>query len=85
MVYVPIVVITQVIVGVQMFEEDEDCCDIWPKIAKRFDWMHFSEQPEMLTMPHLNTGDNKWFVNFCPACGKEARNRKMLKKRLFNE
>lgn len=66
-----------------MIEEDKDCCEVWAQIAPRFDWMKYSDQPEMLTMPHINTGENKYFVNFCPSCGKSARNRNMKAERLL--
>lgn len=64
-------------------EEDKDCCEVWAQIAPRFDWMKFVDHPEMLTMPHISTGENKYFVNFCPSCGKPARNRYMLAERLL--
>lgn len=51
---------------------DPPCCEVWPKIAHRFDWMRYSHQTEMLTLPHFQVGDTKWRVNFCPACGKPA-------------
>ncbi len=66
----------------KIFDEDKDCCNIWPKIARRFDWMSVGPQPEMLTAPHINDGENKWFVNFCPSCGESSRNRKMLSNRV---
>ena len=68
-----------------MIQEDENCCEIWEQIAPRFDWMNYADQHEMLTMPHINVGDNKYFVNFCPSCGKSARNRNMLAKRLLTQ
>lgn len=66
-----------------IIEEDPDCCDIWPQIADRFDWMKYDHQREMGSMPHINVGA-RYFVNFCPACGKPARNRNMLFERIYN-
>lgn len=66
-----------------LIEEDVDCCGVWPKIAKRFSWMQFSGQKDMSSMPHIDVGATKFFVNFCPSCGKPARNRNMKTKRIF--
>lgn len=64
--------------------EDADCCDVWPKIAHAFEWKCYWDQPGMLTMPHVKDRrtDDRWFVNFCPACGKSARNRNMRMERI---
>jgi hypothetical protein len=64
-------------------KEDQDCCEVWPKIAIRFNWMRYENYPEMASMPHISDGENKWFVNYCPSCGKPARNRNMLIARIF--
>lgn len=66
-------------------EEDKDCCQVWSIIAVRFDWMKFVDEQELLTMPHINEGGNKWFVNYCPACGAPARNRIMKAERLLTQ
>jgi hypothetical protein len=66
-------------------KEDPDCCEVWPQIAIRLDWMSYDGQPSMLSMPHLFVQGQRWFVNFCPSCGKPARNRNMLRDRIDGE
>ena len=68
----------------QKFVQDQDCCEVWPKIVSRFDWMEYEQQQDMLSMPHIDDGQTKWFVNFCPACGRPARNRNVAANRVHN-
>lgn len=63
-------------------QPDPDCCDVWPKIMSSFSWMSYDDQPEMLSMCHIDIGGEKFFVNFCPSCGKPARNRNVLASRV---
>ena len=63
-------------------KEDADCCEIWPKIMRRFDWMTYEDQPDMFTMPHITATGEKYFVNYCPSCGANARNRNVLRSRV---
>lgn len=59
-------------------QPDEDCCGVWPLIASSFEWTTPRLYPHLLTTPHIVGDDDiKYFVNFCPACGKPARNRIM--------
>jgi hypothetical protein len=50
------------------------CCDVWIKVMGRFDWMHFEENSDILTMPHIKSGEQRFFVNHCPSCGADVRN-----------
>lgn len=63
-------------------QPEPDCCEVWPKIMSRFNWMVFSDDNRVASMPHIDDGEQKWFVNYCPACGKPARNRNVLASRL---
>lgn len=62
---------------------DPNCCDVWPEIAFMFNWMVYTEQETMASMPHIDTtkikgkSGNRWFINYCPSCGRDARNRNM--------
>ena len=67
---------------------EPDCCDVWQHIMRSFKWMVFSgdDDNELATMPHLEgTDGNLWFVDFCPSCGKSARNRTVLLSRLVKK
>lgn len=64
-------------------KEDADCCEVWPKIAPKFSWFTYVDNKDMATAPHIEVGRQKFFVNFCPSCGKPARNRNMKADRIF--
>jgi len=55
-------------------EFSKPCCEVWPKIMGRFNWMYFSENEEILTTPHIQSSEHRFFINHCPSCGKEVRN-----------
>lgn len=55
-------------------EPTPNCCDVWPKIARRLDWMRFQPGqgvPDLVTMPHLRVDGDAWRINFCPSCGAD--------------
>jgi hypothetical protein len=62
-------------------EPDPNCCEVWPLIAAALQWFVFEDQPEMATTPYMTgTDGQRYFVNHCPSCGANARNRQMLAK-----
>lgn len=64
--------------GAAVVMPDADCCDVWPLIAKNLKWMAYDGNIGVVTMPHLEGTDRHlYFVNFCPSCGANARNRNM--------
>lgn len=67
----------------KIIKEDADCCNVWKEIARKFGWLQYTDQPGMSTMPYIEVGATKFFINFCPSCGKPARNRKMKTERIF--
>lgn len=64
-------------------EETPDCCEAWPMIATRLDWVRYEDYPEFLSMPHLKVGGHLWRVNHCPSCGTEVRDINMKRERLI--
>lgn len=60
----------------------EDCCDVWPKLIARFEWMRYGDWPDLLTMPHFRVGKDAWRVNHCPSCGRDVRGIHVLRSRL---
>lgn len=66
-----------------LIKEDADCCCVWPEIARKFGWFQYIDQQSMSSMPHIDVGSKKFFVNFCPSCGSPARNRNMKTERIF--
>lgn len=65
--------------------ESADCCDVWPKIAPRFDWIGLIEHPHLLVLPHVKVGDEELFVGYCPACGRRVKGIIMAKSRVDGE
>ena len=53
----------------------EYCCDIFPKIARSFDWLkrEDSNKNHVFCMPHIVSDGIMYRVNNCPSCGKEIR------------
>jgi len=64
-------------------QTNNPCCNVWSKIQSRFQWMVFDDFPELLVMPHIDDGENKWFVNYCPSCGAKVRNMIIEEKNLL--
>lgn len=49
------------------------CCEVFPKIAKTFEWLSYERDKEtMLCMPYIQ-GIEKFRINHCPSCGKKIR------------
>jgi len=48
------------------------CCSVFPKIAKRLQWIDCGNQ---VSHPYLhgNSGIYAEIVNFCPSCGADIR------------
>lgn len=73
-------------------EPTPDCCKVWPTFARRFEWMTFTEWPDLACMPFVwGVGRDEesqeeefqqWRVQFCPACGAKRRSTVMPVARL---
>ena len=59
----------------------QNCCDVWPELAKGFVWHYDSTDLDgPMVMPCIDAGGgNLHRVDYCPSCGKPARDREMVR------
>ena len=57
----------------------QNCCDSWPALATSFSWSYKAAGKGVLVTPCIAAGDNRYLVNYCPSCGKPARDREIVR------
>ncbi len=63
----------------------EDCCPQWESVIPIVRWFSFADKKGLMVMAHIPslTDDSKWRINYCPCCGKDARDRLISRDRLI--